>query len=178
MKFSSYEEIVQNYIFLKTLVEESDESYFLHMSREETESEKESVIEELRADASFKLLAKFEADIRTDYNETIKTRKKDNLSKEYMALCLEFREKYKEYSKPLEKICSRLPFEDILEGLKSCFKESGNLLHQECSNIKGALHFRHWYAHGRYFKHGAPVPEPGDLRTICKNIVDEVINRN
>jgi len=55
MKFSSYDEIVENYMFLKTLVEESDETHFLYMSREETEAEKRAVIEELRADASFKL---------------------------------------------------------------------------------------------------------------------------
>ena len=46
MKFSSYEEIVQNYIFLKTVVEELNESYFLHMSREEIKSEKDSIINE------------------------------------------------------------------------------------------------------------------------------------
>lgn len=178
MKFSSYDEIVENYIFLKTLVEEADETRFLYMSREEIEAEKRSVIEELRADASFKLLAKFEAYIRTDYNKTIETRKKDNLSEKYMTRCSEFIKKYKEYNKPREKVCLRLPFDDILGELKSWFEENNNLLHQECSKIKGHLKFRHWYAHGRYFKHKSPIPEPGDLEISCKDIVNEVINRN
>ncbi|MDM8548670.1 hypothetical protein QUF72_01280 [Desulfobacterales bacterium HSG2] len=176
MKFSSYDEIVENYMFLKTLVEESDESHFPYMSREEIKSEKRTIIKELQADASsFKLLTRFEADIRTDYNETIK--KKDSLSEKYNARCLKFREKHKEYNKSREEVCRKLSFNDILKELKSWFKENNNLLHQECSNIKGAWHFRDWYAHGRYFKHEFPIPEPGDLEISCKDIVSEVINR-
>ncbi|CAN2041711.1 hypothetical protein GMMP15_560114 [Candidatus Magnetomoraceae bacterium gMMP-15] len=84
MKFSSYNEIVNNYIFLKIVILDLSEKYFLHMTREEMKLEKDIIINELMIDTSFKLLARFEADIRTDYNKSIKTKKKENLSKRYL----------------------------------------------------------------------------------------------
>ncbi|MCP4345104.1 MAG: hypothetical protein GY795_06205 [Desulfobacterales bacterium] len=55
-------------------------------------------------------------------------------------------------------------------------KKLSGLLHQECSNIKGNLRFRHWYAHGRYFKHKAPIPDPEDIEVVCNDITDSIIN--
>ncbi len=53
MKFSSYEEILSNYIFLKTVVSELEESYFLYMTGDEILSEKNAIIDELKNDTSF-----------------------------------------------------------------------------------------------------------------------------
>jgi len=177
MKFSSYEEIIENYIFLKDVIEKLDDNYFLYMTRREIILEKESIIAEFQADTSFKLVTKFEADIRTNFNDSIKAKKKDCLSSKYLALCYDFRKKCKEYDKPLEKLCRRLRLENILDVIKLYYKELGNLLHKKCSDIKGCLHFRHWYAHGRYFRHRVPIPEPEDLFIICDEIITEVINR-
>jgi len=177
MKSSSFDEIVNNYLCLKQIVSHLQCEHFLYMSREEMKLEKEAIINELMIDASFKLLAKFEAEIRTDYNQTIKSKKKDNLSKEYLRLCHELREQYKEYNKPLISFCRKVRFDNILREIKLYFQSTGNLLHQECSNISGHLHFRHWYAHGRYFTRHVPIPEPEALELVCSDIVREVISR-
>lgn len=177
MKFS-YEKITDNYLFLKKIVNELHENYFLYMSKHEIRAEKNNIIEELRSATSFNLLTKFEADIRIDYNDAIKMGKKDDLSVKYMKICQELREKYKEYDKPLEKICQRMPFEDILEEIKTYLKESALILHQNLSIIKGYLRFRHYYAHGKYFKHKPQTPDPEDVGIVCKEIVNEVINRS
>lgn len=177
MKFS-YEEIINNYVFLKKVVNELHEDYFLYRSNHEIRAEKDNIIEELRSDTSFKLLTKFEADIRIDYNDAIKMGKKDDLSVKYMKICQELRGKYKEYDKSLGEFCQRMPFEDILEEIKTYLKESALILHQNLSIIKGYLHFSHYYAHGRYFKHKPQTPDPEDVGIVCKEIMNKVINRS
>jgi len=142
MKFSSFGEIVNHYIFLKQIVSHLNEEHFLYMSKGEMKLEKEAIIDELMIDASFKLLAKVEAEIRTDYNQAIKEKKKDKLSKEYLRLCHELREQHKEYDKPLIRFCRKVRFDNLLKEIKLYFQSTGNLLHQECSNISGHLHFQ------------------------------------
>lgn len=177
MKFTSFDEIADNYIFLKKVISSLGEEYFLYMSKSEIKLEREAIINELTIDASFNLLAKFEAEIRTDYNQAIKAKKKDKLSKTYLQSCNELRNKRQKYDKSINEFCRRVRFDVILDRIKDYFKEADSLLHQECSNISEHLHFRHWYAHGRYFHRKARVPTPEDLAIACDEITSEVISR-
>ena len=59
---------------LQAIVEDSDEHYFSSqfITPLEIIQEKQSIIMELKLDAVFKLLTKLEADIRQDYNKTMR----------------------------------------------------------------------------------------------------------
>jgi len=104
------ESIVNDFNLLQELVEDSDERYFSSkfMTPLEIIQEKQAIILELKLDAVFKLLTKLEADIRQDYNKTIRSKKKDTLSKEYRLLCKIFLKRIKEYDKPSEEACRRI----------------------------------------------------------------------
>ncbi len=118
------ESIVNDFNLLQELLEDSDERYFSSkfMTPLEILQEKQAIILELKLDAVFKLLTKLEADIRQDYNKTMRSKRKDILSKEYRLLCKNFLKRIKEYEKSLEEACKRIRFEEILETIKIHFE--------------------------------------------------------
>ncbi len=92
-------------------------------------------IHELSLTSSFSILSALEAMFRIDYLQRNYKRKKDSLS----VACRDiYREKQTKAS--LE--------DDILEAWKANTEGS----HQLISELKGALKYRHWLAHGRYWK--------------------------
>ena len=179
-KYFTSESIVNDFNLLQELVEDSDERYFSSkfITPLEILQEKQAIILELKLDVVFKLLTKLEADIRQDYNKTIRSKKKDTLSKKYRYLCKNFIKRIKEYDKPSEEACKRIRFEEILDTIKTHF-ESTNFS-QNCSLLKGYFkNIRDWYAHGRYFKHFAPknIPEPKDIKIISNGFEINVFQR-
>ncbi len=176
MKFSSYREIVENYIFLKDVVKSLDNNIFLYMTTDEIIEEKLEIIEDLRTDAAFKLFTKFEARVKSDYKQTIESRWKDALSKKYHLLCRTFRRRNKLYDKPVESVSKKVSFEDIVVTIRDYLKETSNNLHRDCSKVKGHIQFRNWYAHGRYFSHTPVIPDPEDLE-ITFSAVESVLDR-
>jgi hypothetical protein len=66
------------------------------LTMQEIIQKKQAIIQELKLDAVFKLLTKLEANIRQNYNETIRLKKRDALSKEYLLLCENFLKRIKE----------------------------------------------------------------------------------
>lgn len=177
MKFSSYKEIVENYVFLADVIKKLDDNEFLYMTTEQIQKEKAEIIEDLRTDAAFKLFTKFEAEIRSDYQRALESKWKDALSKRYRVLCTELRRRNKLFDKPIETSGKRVRFEDIIETIKNHFKETDSALHKECSLIKGHIQFRNWYAHGRYFSHSPIIPDPEDLEMTFSVVEDMVLDR-
>lgn len=177
MKYNSFSEITENYLFLRDIINGLGNEHFQYMSDEEVRTEKEKILDEIRLDASFKHLAMFEARVRTDYNRSIASKQKDTLSKEYRTLCDEHRKRTKDYKKPREELCRRVKFEDILKRIKFVLEKTGSETHRDCSAIIGYLGFRHWYAHGRYFTHQPQIPDPEDLEFACSEIINEITNR-
>lgn len=177
MKFSSYREIVDNYVFLAEMVKKMEDEDFLYRTTEEIQKEKTEIIEDLRTDTAFKLFTKFEAGLRIDYERTLKSKWKDALSKRYRLLCTELRRRNKLYDKPIETSGKRVRFEDIVETIKNHFKEIDSVIHKECSQIKEHIQFRNWYAHGRYFSHSPAIPDPEDLEMTFSVVEDVVIDR-
>jgi hypothetical protein len=177
MEYASFAEISENYLFIKKIIENLSDDNFEFMSGEEARKAKEDILYELSIDTSFKHLAMFEAKLRTDYNIVLSMQKKDALSKEYMKLCRDHRKKVNNYNTPLETLCRRVRFDHLLDVVHQFLKQSGVPIHRDCSALKGHLKFRHWYAHGRYFKHIPSVPDPEDLEYVCNEIILAVENR-
>ena len=128
-------------------------------------------------DTTFKLLTKLEANIKQDYNNAITQKKKDELSERYLSLCRRFRERVKDYDKPLKTICKRVSLEGILDEVKLFFEESNNAFSKNCSVLKAYFKFRHWYAHGRYFQHTPPIPDPEDIEIVAHEFQTYVFSR-
>lgn len=159
------------------MVKRLDDNDFLYMTTEEIQKEKSEIIEDLRTDTAFRLFTKFEAGLRLDYERTLKSKWKDALSKRYRLLCTELRKRNKLYEKPIETTGKRVRFEDMVETIKNHFKGTGSAIHKECSQIKGHILFRHWYAHGRYFSHTPVIPDPEDLEMTFSAVADVVLDR-
>lgn len=118
------ESIVNDFLLLEKIIKDSDDENFStkFLTKQEILQEKQAIIQELKLDAVFKLLTKLEADIRQDYNETIRLKKRDALSKEYLLLCENFIKRMKEYDKHLKSVCKRVRLEDILDTIKCHFE--------------------------------------------------------
>lgn len=113
------------------------------MDIEEVNAYFEGILEEIDTQTSLFLLAATEATVRADFLERVYTRKKDAVSQT-------FRKVYKTRCNH-NKVKVRLE-EDILDVW-------GNQLPStkpDVSRLKGALKYRNWLAHGRYW-----VPKMG-----------------
>ncbi|MDX9744668.1 MAG: hypothetical protein RBT59_12675 [Arcobacteraceae bacterium] len=97
--------------------------------------EKALRLQELELNAIFMLLSSIEALFRIDFNIRVDKKLKDALSQEFRSIY-----KNKQSRVSLE--------EDILNVWQNHFVE----LKVAISEYKGALHYRHWLAHGRYWK--------------------------
>ncbi|MEN8217595.1 MAG: hypothetical protein ABFS56_14745 [Pseudomonadota bacterium] len=177
MKFASCDLIIKNFLFLKKVVEELDDDYFEFFTEAQIIQEKEFIINDLELDTAFKLLSKLEAEIKQDYNYAISKKKKDDLSKKYLSLCERFRERIKEYDKPLKSVCKKVSLEDILDEVKSFFKDTNPAFSKNVSILKGYFKFRHWYAHGRYFRHTQSIPALQHVQLICNEFQTNVFLR-
>ncbi|OAD23747.1 hypothetical protein THIOM_000409 [Candidatus Thiomargarita nelsonii] len=107
---------------------------FIGLSQEELEKEHSSRLNELDKNVSLSLLSAIEASLRIDYLNRVYRREKDDLSKAFRQI-----HKTKENKASLE--------EDILSSWKKYHPEYKSLF----SDILGALKYRHWLAHGRYW---------------------------
>lgn len=122
------------HFFLRTLYQRRDPR-FLNCSLPEFNDFLSSRIEETDLRSSLAILASLEAVVRIDYQLRVKQRYKDPLSRE-------FRDIYK-----IRK--ERVRFdEDLLEPWIRHYPLFKKLIQV----LRGALHFRHWLAHGRYWR--------------------------
>jgi len=178
----TYDAIVNDFLLLKKAVNHLDDSFFDFIDKSEIKKqkiiqEKKRLIQQLKIDTAFKLLTKLEANLKPDYNNAIIQKKKDDLSEKYLSLCKRFRERIKNYDKPLKTICKRVSLEDILDEVKSFFEVSDNAFSKNCSVLKAYFKFRHWYAHGRYFQHTPPIPDPEDIEILCYEFQTNIFSR-
>jgi len=61
--------------------------------------------------------------------------------------------------------------------VKLFFEESNNAFSKNCSVLKAYFKFRHWYAHGRYFQHTPPIPDPEDIEIVAHEFQTYVFSR-
>lgn len=108
------------------------------MNREELDSYFQDILQEIDVQASLFLLAATEATIRVDFLSRVYERRKDPVSRD-------FRQKYVSRCDH-NKIKVRLD-EDILD----TWSEHSPETKSDIGRLKGAMKYRHWLAHGRYW---------------------------
>jgi hypothetical protein len=102
---------------------------------EEVISERRRRNDELEVTCAMTLLAKVEASFRVDYLVRCRTRRRDPITRRLRTVY-----KLKAHEASLEK--------DILEAWKETCPQFSKVVGQ----LRGALHYRHWIAHGRYWE--------------------------
>jgi len=110
----------------------------LGMDLDEMNAHFDGALEEVDAQASLFLLAATEATVRVDFLERVYERRRDPVSRI-------FRDVYKSRCDH-NKVMVRLE-EDILDIWGEQLPDSMS----HVSSLKGALKYRHWLAHGRYW---------------------------
>jgi hypothetical protein len=130
--------------------------YFTTYTVEELNNELERRIEELDKSTAFTILAAIEAHLRVDFLQRYYDKEKDPLSRK-------FRNLYK-------KKGDRPPLEGILELWMQHLTRKSVI-----SELRGALNYRHWLAHGRYWvaKWGRKY-DFYDVLTLAINIQNEL----
>jgi hypothetical protein len=108
---------------------------FVGYSLEELNNERDEHLFTLDQTCAFAVLAALEASFRTDFYLRCSRKMKDDLSRHFRSL----------YNKKGKNISFE---EDIIDGWKHYFPETKSAL----SQLKGAFNYRHWFAHGRYYK--------------------------
>jgi hypothetical protein len=111
----------------------NNRQYFIGYTLSEIEEELDKYIQELDKSCSFTLLAAIEAYLRIDYLQRCYNKEKDVLSRDLRALF-----KIKNSRASLD--------DDILTLWKKHLSSSCSI-----SELRGALHYRDWLAHGRYW---------------------------
>ncbi len=178
MRFDSCEEILEDFYFLISVIEALPDDKFTYMTKDEIQEEKASWIEEIRMEYAFKLLCRIEAEIRMEFNQSISSKRRDSLSREWAELCDEYRRKTSDYARSRKQVCKSIGLKDILKRLGFFFSKAQDVFHAQCSILKGHLTFRNWYAHGRYFRVCPPVPDPEELIEIYEGFQQKVFNRS
>jgi hypothetical protein len=107
---------------------------FIGYTPQEIQEEQNLRLGELDKSSVFHLLAALEASFRTDFLLRCYQRQKDEISRCFRAL----------HKRKGNKVSFE---EDIIENWKTHFPPAKHLL----SELKGALRYRHWLAHGRYW---------------------------
>jgi hypothetical protein len=108
---------------------------FFGKSRLQIEAELADRLDETDKRSSLAILSRLEAAFRIDYEQRCKKKKRDPLSKAFLAL----------YKKRRGNV--RLE-EQILDTWRQNYPETRQLI----SQLKGAFKFRHWLAHGSYWE--------------------------
>lgn len=108
------------------------QQYFF-LSQQELNEIKQERLKELEIGVILQILSSVEASFRKDYINRCKTRNKDEISRV-------FREKYKESK-------TKIGLEDLLDIWKDKTYGKTSFI----GDFKGALYYRHWLAHGRYW---------------------------
>lgn len=112
---------------------DKNNSYFVGYTHKQLQEELESRIEELNKSTAFTVLAAIEAHLKVDFLQRCYNKEKDELSKK-------LRELYKTNG------ARRVRLDDILEIWKEHVSKQSVI-----SEIRSALNYRHWLAHGRYW---------------------------
>ena len=132
---------------------------FIGLTKEEFELLFEKKLKDMDRMFSLELLSSIEANFRMDYLNRVYNRKKDSLSRTLREI---FKEKSPRVS--LE--------ENILENWKSEYPAFKKYL----SDYKGAIKYRNWLAHGRYWTPKLPKYDVFEVYTICRNMKEILIN--
>ena len=168
--------LLEWYHFLRQNVRELTDAHFESFTPTEREELRAELLEEIRKDYAFKLLALLEADVRQDFLVSLRRKRRDVVSKAYRDLCMAYRRETRQVAKRPSQACRRMPLERIFDKLRDCFSGSDAEFQRVCSATKGYFRFRNWYAHGRV--RAMPVaPDPEDVYATYEQFQEKVLER-
>ena len=178
MRDFTCDSVLDLYRFLREKLRDLPDEQLEFLTPAECDEFRAEVLEELRKDYAFKLLTLLEADLRDDFLESLKRRRRDSVSRTYRDLCLQFRRETRQVSKPAIQACRRVRLEQIFDELRACFIGTDQAFREVCSVAKGYFGFRNWYAHGRIATRPMPVvPDPEDVYLVYEQFREKVLNR-
>ncbi len=176
MRAFLYDALLDDYFFMRDVIRDISDQRFPYLTPAECHEERRSLLEELRRDFAFKLLTRLEADIREDFNLSIKQRFRDEISKAYRNLCLAYRRETRQLTKQATQACNRIALDRIFDQLHEYFSDRDDQFRRICSATKGYFAFRNWYAHGR--SRMAPlIPDPEDVFSAYQHFQNAVFDR-
>ena len=152
------------------------DAHFESFTPTEREELRAELLEEIRKDYAFKLLALLEADVRQNFLISLRRKRRDVVSKAYRDLCLEYRRETRQVAKRSSLACRRIPLERIFDKLRDCFSDIDAAFQRVCSATKGYFRFRNWYAHGRV-RAMPVVPDPEDVYDAYEQFRKKVLER-
>lgn len=181
MRFTAHT-LLQDFLFLKQVISELDDTYFPYLTKAEVQEEKRFLIEKCKMDYAFKMLSLLEAKVREDFEHTIGSKSKDPLSKKLSWLCDQFRQDRSSYDQSRVQDCRLIPLGQVFATISQFFKHNQDAFHSQCSIVKGYFArsgFRNWYAHGlRYLGYYIPVvPDPEELLEVHEAFEYKVLAR-
>ena len=168
--------LLEWYLILQRSVRELGDVHFESFTPTEREELRAELLEEIRKDYAFKLLALLEAGVRQDFLISLTRKRRDSVSKAYRDLCMAYRRETRQVAKQLSQACRRMPLDRIFDKLRDCFSGSDAEFQRVCSATKEYFGFRNWYAHGRV---GAMpvVPDPEDVYDAYEQFQEKVLDR-
>ena len=176
MRAFSYDVLLDDYFFMRDVIRDIPDQRFPYLTPAECNGERRALLEELRKDFTFKLLTRLEADIREDFNLSIKQRLRDEISNAYRDLCLAYRRETRQLTKQATQACRRIALDRIFDQLREHFSGRDGPFLRVCSATKGYFAFRNWYAHGR--SRTAPlIPDPEEVFSAYQHFQNSVFNR-
>ena len=167
MRPLDYVIILNDHAVLRECVMRAPDDIYLGLTAAEIADYQAELVDELILDASFKLLTKFESDIKLDIVNTIKSGWQDPLSKWYRSHVL--------FS--AAKDMSNIGMRRILQDLEHWFRQNKRVDHVLCAELRSYYDFRNWYAHGRFLQRMPICPVPARVEQLAQQLVLSIIDR-
>lgn len=165
---------MQDYTLFCGLIEGLNQHYFSFMTLDEIEREKRALLHECANDFSFKILTKIEAEIKKDFVQAVASKKRVQLSRDYIMVTRQ----YRKGSERLSVSAKKVRLEDIIVAIRDYLRTRGVSYHRDFSLLKGYFtEFRNWYAHGRLSNYPSQFPDPDDLEYIYQQLDNIVFSR-
>ncbi|MBI4083403.1 MAG: hypothetical protein HY423_12420 [Candidatus Lambdaproteobacteria bacterium] len=176
MRFD-YESLLADYDLVCDAVRHLAHTHFPRASPKEIQDRKQTLLAELKRDASFKLLTKFEADAREDFRYALHANHSEGLSIPYRSLFGARWGRLKARGGSRDAAIRSIEIEDILIELRDHFSRRDTDVSVQCSVLKGYFKtFRNWIAHGRIGP-PFPTPEPDVLMQLGVRFRDDVFHQ-
>ena len=145
---------------------------FVLLSPVEIRHKKRALIDDVKRDTAFKLLAKFEADLNAEFRASIWSPSKERPYAIELKQTFMKRWRTDQHRRRKKSHVERLfgP-EDILAVLRDHLKSPNPTASSACSHLRGLFrHFRNWYAHGRYGNSDSDWPDPRELAREIRHV--------
>jgi hypothetical protein len=132
-----FDRTIKSYEFLFQNAREAGLQEILLMSSEEIDAEKKRYLRELELNSSLVMLAAVEAEFKIDFMIRVADKLRDELSCRFQEI---FSQKGSMKGVSLEK--------DIFDTWHNFFPTTSVVIRE----LKGVMNYRHWLAHGRFWK--------------------------